>query len=118
MSACPEASLFREAEMAYALVCMSTDYDSWHGSHEAVSVELVMSHMAANAGNARRAVEAVLAELWRVGADDAVWRGRDDRWKGAAGVVTTGRREGDGEARDRLDWLFEGRFGGQSGSEV
>jgi len=29
MSALPEAKLAREAEIAYVMVCMSTDYDCW-----------------------------------------------------------------------------------------
>jgi len=30
MSALPEAKLAREAEIAYQMICMSTDYDCWH----------------------------------------------------------------------------------------
>jgi len=30
MTVMPEAKLAREAEMAYAMVCLSTDYDCWH----------------------------------------------------------------------------------------
>jgi 5'-methylthioadenosine phosphorylase len=30
MSTIPEAKLAREAEMCYAVICMSTDYDCWH----------------------------------------------------------------------------------------
>lgn len=29
MSALPEAKLAKEAEIAYVMVCMSTDYDCW-----------------------------------------------------------------------------------------
>ena len=65
MSSVPECKLFREAEIAYGLICMSTDYDSWRpgGEHEGVSVEMVMGHMVANGANAKRTVAAVLGEL-------------------------------------------------------
>lgn len=109
MSAHPEAPLFREAEIAYALVCMSTDYDSWHSSNESVSVEMVLGHMGANAGNAKRAVAAVLEQLSKkehtrvVGGE--TWKGQT---KGAGGITKV---EGRGaEAVDRLRWLFNGEF--------
>src|SRR5438034_5590182 len=63
MSALPEAKLAREAEMAYQMICMSTDYDCWHETNETVTVEMVMGHMKANGANARRFVGAVLDEL-------------------------------------------------------
>lgn len=109
MSAHPEAPLFREAEIAYALVCMSTDYDSWHATNEGVSVEMVMGHMGANAENAKRAVGAVLSELSKAD-HKAVVSG--ETWKGQtrfAGGITKaeGRSE---EAVGKLRWLFEGYF--------
>lgn len=67
MSTLPEAKLFREAEIAYALVAMSTDYDSWHAINEGVSVEMVIGHMVANGVNAKRAVVAILEEVRREG---------------------------------------------------
>lgn len=63
MSALPEAKLAREAEIAYQMICMSTDYDCWHETTEAVTVEMVMGNMKANATNARHFVGAVLDEL-------------------------------------------------------
>lgn len=64
MSALPEAKLAREAEIAYQMICMATDYDCWRGDgSEDVNVAMVMAHMKANAENARRFVGAVLNEL-------------------------------------------------------
>ena len=63
MSALPEAKLAREAEIAYQMICMSTDYDCWHESTADVTVEMVMGNMKANADNARRFVTAVLDAL-------------------------------------------------------
>ena len=62
MTALPEAKLAREAEMAYALVAMVTDYDCWKES-EHVSVELVIGHLLANADNAKKLVATVLPRL-------------------------------------------------------
>ena len=63
MSTLPEAKLAREAEIAYTLICMSTDYDCWHETGESVTVEMVMGNMRANSANARRFVGEVLDEL-------------------------------------------------------
>jgi 5'-methylthioadenosine phosphorylase len=64
MSALPEAKLAKEAELAYQMICMATDYDCWH-STEDVDVEMVMGHMKANGENAKRFVGAVLDALTR-----------------------------------------------------
>lgn len=41
MSTIPEAKLAREAEIPYALICTSTDYDAWRAGEEPVTVEEV-----------------------------------------------------------------------------
>jgi len=106
MSAVPECQLFREAEIAYALVCMSTDYDSWHSTNEGVSVEMVMGHMVANGANAKHAVAAVLGELSKEEDGEIV---KAERWQRASrgGVMGLHKRDGRGEeAVERLRWLF------------
>lgn len=52
MSVLPEAKLAREAEIAYQMICMSTDYDSWNESEEPVTVETVVGNLKANSANA------------------------------------------------------------------
>lgn len=42
MTAMPEAKLAREAELHYTTVAMVTDYDCWHESHDAVTVDVVL----------------------------------------------------------------------------
>src|SRR3546814_3851244 len=42
MTAMPEAALAREAELCYQTVAMVTDFDAWHGEHEAVDVAQVL----------------------------------------------------------------------------
>lgn len=52
MSVLPEAKLAREAEIAYQMICMSTDYDSWNETEEPVTVETVVGNLKANSANA------------------------------------------------------------------
>jgi 5'-methylthioadenosine phosphorylase len=47
-----EAKLAREAEICYATMAMVTDYDCWHESEEAVSVEQVVGYLQKNAAMA------------------------------------------------------------------
>lgn len=61
MTALPEAKLAREAELAYAMLALSTDYDCWH--EEEVSVDAVMAVMARNIEHARRTLAALAARL-------------------------------------------------------
>lgn len=63
MTALPEAKLAREAEMAYALLATSTDYDCWHQSEEEVSVDAVLAIMRANVARVRKIVLALAARL-------------------------------------------------------
>ena len=44
-----EARLAREAEIAYASLSMVTDFDCWHDDHDAVTVEMVVDNLKANA---------------------------------------------------------------------
>jgi 5'-methylthioadenosine phosphorylase len=51
-----EAKLSREAEICYATLAMVTDYDCWHESEEAVSVEAVMAVLRQNAAMGQEVV--------------------------------------------------------------
>jgi len=48
-----EARLAREAEICYATLAMSTDYDCWHETHEDVTVEAILAVMRKNVSQAR-----------------------------------------------------------------
>ncbi|KAL1917924.1 uncharacterized protein VTP21DRAFT_3758 [Calcarisporiella thermophila] len=63
MSVVPEAKLAREAEIAYQMICMSTDYDCWREDEEAVTVEAVVQNLTCNADNAKKLLLALLPEL-------------------------------------------------------
>ena len=137
MSVIPEAKLAREAEISYAMICMSTDYDCWRedelkeGEEGAgdVSVEMVMANMAANSGNAKRVAVAVVEVL---GADSDMVKGpkttrpvrqaatagidkiqsvvNGQKWKGQSRGGLTGMTADSKvkeEVMHKLKWLFE-----------
>ena len=109
MSALPEAKLAKEAEIAYQMICMSTDYDCWHAEAGDVTVEMVMGNMKANAENARRFVGAVLDELSKEEHSDLVLAKHLEGQTKFGGSVTApaGRSE---EAKRKIQWLFPGYF--------
>lgn len=108
MSCLPEAKLAREAELAYAMICMATDYDCWRGGED-VNVEMVMGHMRANAENARRFVGTVLDELSKEEHAELVEARHVEGSMRMAGAITA--KEGRGkEALERLNWLFPGYY--------
>lgn len=109
MSALPEAKLAREAEMAYQMICMATDYDCWHEQEgEDVDVAMVMRYMEANSANAKRLVAAVLDTLACQEHGDTVMA---RHWEGASqgAVKFMTKPEGrDKEAMKRVEYIFPG----------
>ncbi|MCF7820996.1 MAG: S-methyl-5'-thioadenosine phosphorylase [Mariprofundaceae bacterium] len=65
MTNMPEAKLAREAEVCYATVAMSTDYDCWHKEEEDVSVNSIVAVMHANVEKAQRMLQAYFGEKRR-----------------------------------------------------
>jgi 5'-methylthioadenosine phosphorylase len=63
MTAMPEARLAREAELCYATLAMVTDYDVWHDTAEAVSVEQVIAALLDNTEVAKATLGRLLAAL-------------------------------------------------------
>lgn len=109
MSCLPEAKLAREAELAYAMICMSTDYDSWHETNEHVTVEMVMGHMKANAHNAKNVIAAVLDKLADPKHADVV---AAKSWAGQSKFAASMTKElGRNPATlAKLEWLLPGYF--------
>jgi 5'-methylthioadenosine phosphorylase len=60
-----EAKLAREAEICYATMAMVTDYDCWHDSHDAVTIDQVLAVLHQNSANAAQAVRAAVAGMPR-----------------------------------------------------
>jgi 5'-methylthioadenosine phosphorylase len=54
MTSLAEAKLCREAELCYQPISMVTDYDCWHATEEAVSVEMIIGHLNANVALAKK----------------------------------------------------------------
>jgi len=69
MSVLPEAKLAREAEIAYQMICMSTDYDSWNESEEPVTVETVVGNLKANSANACKLAAKLIDEFAEKGGE-------------------------------------------------
>ena len=107
MSVVPEAKLAAEAEIAYQMVVMSTDYDCWHDSGD-VSVEMVMGHMRANAVNARRFIGEVLDELSKEEHTDLVLAKHLEG--GRKFGISTAENGRSNTAIERMSWLFPGYF--------
>lgn len=63
MTACPEAFLAREAELCYSIMAHVTDYDVWHISEEAVSVDMVMRTLARNTQVAQLAIQKLVEKM-------------------------------------------------------
>ncbi len=63
MTNMPEAKLAREAEISYATLAMSTDYDCWHSEHDAVTVDQVIRVLNQNAALAKQVVRNVVPQI-------------------------------------------------------
>ncbi|MCH2107413.1 MAG: S-methyl-5'-thioadenosine phosphorylase [Planctomycetes bacterium] len=70
-----EVRLAREAEIGYATVAMSTDYDCWHTEHDDVSVATVVETMKQNVTHAKELIRRAAPKIAAMGAsiaDDAL----------------------------------------------
>jgi 5'-methylthioadenosine phosphorylase len=65
MTNLPEAKLAREAEICYATLAMSTDFDCWHESEEDVTIELVIATLLANVEKAKGVIAAAVPAIAR-----------------------------------------------------
>lgn len=67
MTACPEAKLAREAEMAYALIAMPTDYDCWRPHEPDTPPQQLLSQISANlesaTGRCAQLIKAALRDV-------------------------------------------------------
>ncbi|HDQ34800.1 MAG TPA: S-methyl-5'-thioadenosine phosphorylase [Chloroflexi bacterium] len=65
MTTSPEAFLAREAGICYAVMAHVTDYDVWHESEAAVSVEMVIQRLNANVTLAQETIRQLVPQLAR-----------------------------------------------------
>jgi 5'-methylthioadenosine phosphorylase len=97
MTAMPEAKLAREAELPFALLALSTDYDCWHETAADVSVEAVLAVMGENVTKARRTVQELAPALPDASKSPAA--------AALSGALMTSRDRIGPEALSRLRWL-------------
>lgn len=60
MTNMPEAKLAREAELCYATLALVTDYDCWHETEEAVTVEAVLGTLHRNVALAKQILRSAM----------------------------------------------------------
>ena len=101
-----EAKLAREAEICYATLAMSTDYDCWYEGHDDVSVDAILAGMAQNVGHAREAV--------RRAAPRAAARGACPCHTALESAILTAPDAITEEARLRLGLLLERPLGART----
>lgn len=63
MTNIPEAKLAREAEICYATLALSTDYDCWHETEESVTVEMILETIKNNVANAKAIIKAAVQKI-------------------------------------------------------
>jgi len=63
MTNVPEVKLAREAELCYATLALATDYDVWHETEEAVSVEAVIKNLLQNVATAKDVLARAIPQI-------------------------------------------------------
>jgi len=63
MTNATEAKLAREAEICYSTIALATDYDCWHHSEEAVTVEAVLAVMKHNIETSKAMIKEAVRRL-------------------------------------------------------
>jgi 5'-methylthioadenosine phosphorylase len=63
MSTVPEVILANEVGLRYAAIAMATDYDAWKEGEEAVTWEMILKRMKANAANVKKLLLAVIPKI-------------------------------------------------------
>lgn len=63
MTNIPEAKLAREAEICYATLALSTDYDCWHEEEESVTVEMILDTIKKNVTVSKDIIKGAVTKL-------------------------------------------------------
>lgn len=63
MTNIPEAKLAREAEICYATLALSTDYDCWHETEESVTVEMILDTLKKNVATAKAIIKEAVPKI-------------------------------------------------------
>ena len=98
MTNMPEAKLAREAELPFATLALSTDYDCWHATEAAVNVEAVVAVLKQNVTFAKQVVRKLAERLPDVSASPAQ--------RALRGAIMTDPAAISEETRARMEWLI------------
>jgi 5'-methylthioadenosine phosphorylase len=63
MTAGAEAKLAKEAELCYASLSCSTDYDCWHAEHDDVTAEIILANLFANVDVAKQSIRDIIRQI-------------------------------------------------------
>ena len=63
MTNIPESKLAREAEICYATLALSTDYDCWHETEESVTVEMILDTLKKNVATAKEIIKTAVPKI-------------------------------------------------------
>ncbi|KAJ3215363.1 hypothetical protein HDU67_000519 [Dinochytrium kinnereticum] len=109
MSVLPESKLAREAEIAYQMICMSTDYDCWRVGEEAVDVQAVMATMTTNVVTAKNLLADLIPRLAQ-----SLEEGKLESVKALQGsmkfAVMTAKEKRNPETIKKIDFILPGYF--------
>jgi 5'-methylthioadenosine phosphorylase len=61
-----EAKLAREAQMSYATLALSTDYDCWHPEHDSVTADMVIQTLGKNVQAAQKVLREAVPEIAKI----------------------------------------------------
>jgi 5'-methylthioadenosine phosphorylase len=103
MTNMPEAKLAREAELPFATLALSTDYDCWHQSEEAVTCDAVVAILGKNVVQAKKTIAAMAGSL----PDPS----RSPAHKALANSILSSPKHVSAEVRARLGWLINPYLG-------
>ncbi len=99
MTNMPEAKLAREAEISYATLAMSTDYDCWHEEHDAVTVDQVIAVLNANVSLSKRIIQEAVPRI-------AAYDGPSPQSSALRNSILTAPSAISAEAKERLALLI------------
>jgi 5'-methylthioadenosine phosphorylase len=99
MTSMPEAKLAREAELPYATLAFSTDYDCWHTGEEDVDVAAIVQVLRDNADVSKRIIKELASALPDPTLSPAA--------KATRNAIVTAPERMTPSARERLSWLFD-----------
>ncbi len=99
MTASPEVFLAKEAEICYATMAHVTDYDVWHESEDAVTVEMVIKTLLNNVAIAQNAIQQIVTNLEPAS--------KCDCHNALENAIITNKEKINPETRENLDLLVK-----------